>query len=166
MRELINGIIFIFGGGLTLSALLTTLIFLLPERLQRTQILLETSPKRAFGIGLVNFIFFGLLAAFGFQRPQLLRLLAVFITLALSGLGAMGLAAVLHLLRQRIYEHHTLAETLKTAVLLVAAGLTPIVGWFVLTPIIFITGLGAVIITFIRPSEAAAPPDEPDRLPY
>jgi len=39
---------------------------------------------------------------------------------------------------------------LKTAVLLIAGGLVPLLGWFVVTPILLLIGLGAGIIALVR----------------
>ena len=166
MREILGVIILAVGSGATLAILLTVLTYLLPGHVQRAQIILETSAKRAFVIGLVNFMFFGLIAAFGAERSGPLGLIAGLIALALLGLSAIGLTAVNQLLRQRIYDSHTVNATLKTAVLLIAAGLTPIIGWFILTPLTIMTGLGAIIITLFRSPKKDPATDNADSLPY
>lgn len=164
MGELLGAIILALVSGITLAALLTTLTYLLPEQVQRTQAVLEGSAKRAFVIGLVNFIFFGLLAAFGLERGPLLRLLGALLALALLAAGSVGLTAVTQILRQRIYGRQTISDTVKTAVLLITAGFTPIVGWFILAPLTLLTSLGAAIIALLR--SAPPPPDEREPLPY
>ena len=166
MGEILGVIILTLLGGLALAALLTVLLHLLPQQVQKTRTILESSPKRAFVVGLVNFIFFGLLATFGAERRELLQLIAVLIVLTLLGLSAVGLTAVTHLLRQRMYDSRTVNDTFKTAVLLIAAGLSPVVGWFVLTPLTLLTSLGAVIISLFRSPQPSTKSNDMETLPY
>jgi hypothetical protein len=168
MNDIFAGTIILIGGIVTLTALLTTLVFLLPQRIERTRRALLASSKQAFGIGLVNIIFFGLLAALLLQGGELFQLIGLLLALALLALASLGLAAILLLLRQRIYIQPTseIQVTLKTAVLLIAAGLSPFVGWFVLTPLTLITGLGAVILTIVRREKETADTTLSQQLPY
>ena len=153
MSEIIAGIFIILSTGATLIALLTTLIYLIPARVNHVQHILETSTRRAFGIGLINTIFFGLLVAFLTQGGEFLALIALLITLTLLAFALIGLTSFLQIVRERIYHNTSrslLSATIRAAVLLIAAGLTPIAGWFILTPLVLITGLGATLITLIR----------------
>lgn len=138
-------------GGATLVALLTVWLYLIPGFAHRVQLQMESRPGRSFGVGVVNLTFFGILAAL-LAQAEVLQLITILILLALLALTVTGLSGFLLLLRGRLYPHtvETLGETLKTAVLLVAAGLAPVVGWFVLTPITLLTGLGATITVLLR----------------
>ncbi len=159
MPELILALLTALGGGLTLAALLATLIYLLPQRVSRARHALQRAPGRAFLVGLANALFFGILAALFSQGGDLGGLLALLILLALLALAAIGLAGTLLLLRERIYAPapSTLAVTLKTGLLLIAAALAPIIGWFVLAPILLLVGLGAALLGWRAPKTTPAP---------
>lgn len=141
---------------LTLIALLTTLIYLVPEKARQAQQTLAARPGRSFLIGLVNLLFFGILAAFLSQGGELLGMFSLFILLALLALAFIGLAGLVLMLRPRFFPpheetaHSSLAVTVRTAVLLVTAMLAPVIGWFVLAPILLIAGLGAGIRVVVR----------------
>ena len=156
MIELIGITLLTIVSYFALIALLTTLVYLIPEKVRQTQQTLTARPGRSFLIGLVNLLFFGILAAFMSQGGELLSMIAVAILLALLALAFVGLAGVALMLRPRFFPpheetaHSSLAVTMRAAVLLVTAVLAPIVGWFVLGPILLIAGLGAGIMTVAR----------------
>jgi hypothetical protein len=115
-------------------------------------------PGRSLVIGLVNWIFFAiiafLIAAIGNELPRPLRALfnltALSIILALLAATSVGLAAVVTLLRDRFSPHDSSPKsTIWTAVLLLVAGLAPVVGWLILTPATLAASLGATIIALI-----------------
>ena len=68
-------IIILFSWG-TLAALLVLLPALLPGRVQRTQQIAQSSPGRAFVIGLVNLLFFGVVIAIFAQGGEFGGLMA------------------------------------------------------------------------------------------
>ncbi|MCB8921184.1 MAG: hypothetical protein H6662_06340 [Ardenticatenaceae bacterium] len=142
-------------GGLTLAALFTTLVYLLPNRVSRASRALEQAPGRAFLLGLVNALFFGVLGLLFSQGGDLGRLLGVLIFLVLLAGTAVGLSGAVLLLRGRVYPQlDNLHGTLKTAVLLIAAVLAPVVGWFILTPILLLISLGAALMGWHNPKQA------------
>ena len=169
MVELIGIITLTLAGFMTLVALLTTLAYLIPQRAERVRQTVAARPGRSFIIGLVNLLFFGALAALFSQGGEVGSLLALIILLVLLALAFMGLMGLTLHLRQRFYPPHEassytlLAVTARTSALLVAALLAPVAGWFILTPILLITGLGAAIATLVRrrPSEAVTPGEAP-----
>ncbi len=166
MVELIGIITLTLAGFVTLAALLTTLAYLIPQRAERVRQTTSARPGRSFIIGLVNATFFGILAALFSQGGELGSLLAIIILLALLGLAFIGLTGLALLLRQRFYPlheetpHSLLAVTARTSALLVAALLSPVVGWFLLTPILLIIGLGAAIAALVRRRPEGVTPDE------
>jgi len=155
MRELV-GFILLTTTFATIVALLTLLPFLLPRRVTRTRDVIQATPGRAFLIGLANALFFLVIAAILAQGENGGVLLAIIIVLALLALAAIGLAGLVTLLRDRIYPHAAdtpgLNLTVRTAVLLTLAALLPGLGWFVLTPLLLLVGLGAAITAFVRRS--------------
>ena len=153
MGEIIGLILLTISSIVTLVAMLVLLPALIPNKVSQAQIVLQQSPGRSFVIGLVNFIFFFVIAAVLFQGGDFASLLALIILLALFGLAAIGLAGVVLIVQARIYEDGSIKEirqTMKSATLLTLAGLFPLIGWFVLTPIVLLCCLGAVIMVLVR----------------
>jgi hypothetical protein len=149
-------IIILFSGG-TLAALLVLLPALLPGRVARAQQIAQNSPGRAFVIGLVNFLFFGVLVLIFSQGAELGGLIAGTILLALMTVTAVGLAGINQILQGRLYPNDSGVKVgLKTAVLLLASGLLPLLGWFVLTPVLLLISLGAAIIALVQRKSTAS----------
>lgn len=143
-------LIILFTWG-TLAALLVLLPALLPGRVARAQQIVQSSPGRAFVIGLVNFLFFGVLIAIFSRGAELGGLIAATIFMAILAVTAVGLAAINQIVQGRLYPNDGgVKVSLKTAVLLIAGGLVPLLGWLVLTPILLFISLGAGIITLVR----------------
>ncbi|WP_420641198.1 hypothetical protein [Candidatus Leptofilum sp.] len=143
-------IIVLFSWG-TLAALLVLLPALLPGRVARAQQVAKNSPGRSFVIGLVNFLFFGVLIAIFSQGGELGGLIAAIIFLLLLAVTAVGLSAINQIVQTRLYpKDEGVKVGLKTAVLLIAGGLVPLLGWFVVAPILLLIGLGAGIIALVR----------------
>lgn len=152
-------IIVLFSGG-TLAALLVVLPSLLPGRVTRAQQIAQTSPGRAFVIGLVNCLFFGVVMAIFAQGGDVGGLIAATILLALLTVTAVGLAAINQIVQGRLYPNVGGVKVgLKTAVLLIAAALLPLLGWFVFTPFLLLISLGAGIIALVRRNNRLAPND-------
>jgi hypothetical protein len=149
-------IIVLFSWG-TLAALLVLLPALLPERVARAQQIAQTSPGRAFVIGLVNFLFFGVVAAIFTNGGEAGGLIALIISLAIVAIMAVGLAAINQIVQGRLYANEGGVKVgLKTAVLLIASCLLPLLGWLVVMPILLLISLGAGIIALVRRKSAPA----------
>lgn len=161
MTDLMSAAILTLLGFVTLVALLTTLTYLIPQRAERSRQILQERPGRAFVIGLVNLLFFGVLAAVFSQAGEAGGLLGLIILLTLLGLSVIGLTGLLLLLRHRFYppheetNHSLLAVTVRSSAILMAGFLAPVVGWFILAPILLIVGLGTGIMTLVRNGRAA-----------
>ena len=153
-------IIILFSWG-TLAALLVLLPTLLPARVTRAQQVVQNSPGRAFVIGLVNFLFFGLVATIFAQGGDVGGLIALIILLALAAITAVGLAALNQMVQARLFPNRSGVRVgLKTAVILIAGGLVPLLGWFAVTPILLLIGLGTGIIALVRRNTNTAPPEQ------
>ncbi|MEZ4593808.1 MAG: hypothetical protein R3D55_22080 [Chloroflexota bacterium] len=156
-------LIILFSWG-TLAALLVLLPALLPGRVARAQQVAQNSPGRSLVIGLVNCLFFGVVATIFAQGGDLGGLIALIILLALAAVTAVGLAAINQIVQTRLYpKDEGVKVGLKTAVLLIAGGLVPLLGWFVITPILLLIGLGAGIIALVRRQRNAA---QENKMPF
>ncbi len=143
-------ILILFCWG-TLAALLVLLPALLPGRVARAQQVAQNNPGRSFVIGLVNFLFFGVLAAIFTNGGEVGGLIALLISLAILAITAVGLAALNQIVQARLYpKDEGVRVGLKTAVLLIAGGMVPVLGWLVVAPILLLVGLGAGIIALVR----------------
>ncbi|VAW37432.1 hypothetical protein MNBD_CHLOROFLEXI01-3352 [hydrothermal vent metagenome] len=151
MPEIIQFIIIALFSGATLATLLVLLPTLLPNSVQRAQQIAQNSPGRSLLIGLVNALFFGVLIAIFSQGGELGGLIAAIILLALLMVTAVGLAGLTQIVQERLYpDSGGVKVGLKTAVLIITASLLPLLGWFVLTPVLLLISLGAAIIAFVR----------------
>ncbi len=159
MSEAFQLILIALFSGATLAALLVLLPALLPTHVQRAKQIVQKSPKRAFLIGLVNALFFSVLIAIFSQGAELGGLIAGIILLALLLVTAVGLAGLNQIVQERLYaKEDGVKRGLKTAVLLIAASLLPLLGWFVLAPILLLISLGAAIIALVRRKTADSVP--------
>jgi hypothetical protein len=160
MEERIGGLIVLIASGAALAALLTLMVVLLPNLSNRTSRTMETMPGRSFLLGAVNFIFFSAVAfvlsqignGVGGFFGGIFSLTALFISIILLLLLCIGLAGLVRLIGERTNDGKpvSLGQLFRAAVLLVAAVLAPLAGWFVLAPLALFTGLGAAIIALVQ----------------
>jgi hypothetical protein len=150
-------LLILFGGG-GLISILAVINLLFPLPVEATRAALEASLGRSLLIGLVNFIFVGLLDLLllwlgqmaGRVAGGILVILGGAITVALGTLVILGLAGLTRLIGERIGAASSpLMTHLRGSLLIVLAGLTPFLGWWVFTPLVLWTGLGAAIQTLL-----------------
>jgi MFS family permease len=157
MTEILSLTFVLILSAVPLTALLALLPYLLPARTARTQQVWHGRSRRAFWLGLANFIFFGLLATMFAQGGDFGGLLSLLILLTLAAFAFIGLGGLVRLLQNRIFTQETFATALKTAVLLTLALFTPLIGWFVLAPILLITSLGTALLGWRQPKQPPIP---------
>jgi hypothetical protein len=155
MDQGIGMLVLVIVVGTSLVALFAVMGVLFTRTLERTRAAVEELPARSFLIGLVNVLFLlaiilGLGALRNSMGPSYLDLLVVLI-LALLAVGiAVGLAALVQVVGERLLpDRSSLAQRIWGAVALVLACLTPYVGWFGLLPYLALTGLGAFILGWL-----------------
>jgi hypothetical protein len=163
--EILAMILFVLFGGITLITLLAALGLILPGATTRTKAVLDASLGRAFIIGLVNLAFFLilflLLVSAGEWSGQgalseILGVLGILIVLTLTVFALAGLAGLARLLGERIGEAKSAFRgDLRGGLVLVLAGLAPFVGWYLFTPFILATALGASILALFRKKSKA-----------
>jgi hypothetical protein len=160
MEELFAAFFVAVVGGAAIAALLALVVILLPRLSGTTARTLETMPGRSLALGAVNFIFFFAVAVvlsrigdgIGGFFGGLFSLAALIISVVLLMLLSMGLGALVRLISERTNSQSPLAagQLYRSAALLVGAGLAPLAGWFVLTPLAIFIGLGATIIALVQ----------------
>ncbi len=128
---------------------------LFANRVIRAQRVINQMPARAIGVGLVNFLFFGVIAMILFSVAEntngaikvILTSPALLITVLLAITLSLGLAGMVNVLGERILpEHSSLKKSVWGSVLLTFACALPFVGWFLLLPYTALLGFGAVIL--------------------
>ena len=174
MDQLINLILLVASGIVTVVALLTAINLLLPGPVQKVQQNLESALGHSTLLGLVNFLFFGtIVVLFVWLVDRLDNVIAgvfvgvfVFLAgligLAIVVLAVFGLVAFANLLGSRIGGEMVspFKANLRGGLLLVLAGIAPYVGWLIFTPLVIWAGLGAAIQAFIPRRNAAVPVEE------
>jgi len=145
---------------ISLTAYFLVMGALFPKRTAKTESIINQLPGRSFGLGMVNFLFFGvivlgLMFLMDGRVPEFLRVVLFFPTMAIAGLlialSAFGLAGMVKMFGVRIFpELHPLKQTIWGSVILCLACALPFAGWFLLLPCILFTGFGAVILGFFQ----------------
>ncbi len=166
--EILGIILFVPLAGITIVALFAALILLIPTPIEKTRTHLENTPARSLLLGIVNFIFFAILATIlvwlAEQSGGLLGGIFVFfagiIMLGFAIYALLGLAAFVNLLGEHIGGEKTpFVSNLRGGTLLLLAALAPYIGWLVFTPLVIWTGFGAAISALIR-RKKVSPPEE------
>ncbi len=147
---------------ITFSAYFLVIGALFPNRVAKTQVIINQTTARSFGLGMVNFLFFGtivlvLLFLMDGRVPEFLRILLIAPTLAITGLlivlATIGLTSMVKILGERIFpDFSLLKQTLWASVVLSLACSLPFVGWFLLLPYVAFVGIGATILGFFQKS--------------
>ncbi len=155
MNEFLQIMVVILPFIIPLAAYFLVLAALFPNRAAKTQRVLTTMPGRSFGVGLINFLFFGLIALVLFSIAEnagsvvktILMIPALVILAALAIALSFGLAGMVNQLGERIFPDHLVwKRTAWGTVVLSLACLLPAIGWFLLFPYAGAVGIGAFIL--------------------
>jgi hypothetical protein len=147
---------------LGLSAFFLVLNALFLPRITKAKSIIQSMPARSFGIGLVNFLFFFVIAAVLFSVAEnagpfiksILTIPALIILAFLAIVLSLGLAGMSNLIGERIFsDFSSWKQTFWGTVCLSLACALPIVGWFLLFPYVGFVGIGAVILGFFQRNE-------------
>lgn len=155
VRLLLVGILLTIGS----AAYFLVANALFPQRVAKTRTIVQSMPWRSFGIGLVNFVFFFVIAAVLLSVAEstgpfikgVLTIPALVILAFLSIVLSIGLAAMSSMIGERLFTDLSMGkQTLWGAVCLCLACALPFVGWFLLLPYVSFLGIGAVILGFLQ----------------
>lgn len=131
------------------------------KRVSKTQNVINQTPGRSFGLGLVNFLFFSaiIFALFAIAENTgnfvkgLLTVPAFIILAFLISLLSIGLTAMVKVMSERMFPDLTAwKQMLWGSVILCFACALPFVGWFLLIPYVMFIGIGATILGFLQKS--------------
>lgn len=158
VAEFVRNLLLLLATGAGLAALSPLCAALFPGVVGRARRNAELLPRRSLAVGLVNALFFGLLAAGISQGGDVAGLLALLLITAALGLAALGLAGLSLLVAERLGVGGPPAlRALAGALVLCLASLTPVVGWFGVAALALLTGLGAAIIALVQRGPREAP---------
>jgi hypothetical protein len=158
-------ILYMLLGGGTLIALLATVDLFLPKPVARARQKLEATPMRSFLVGFINVLSWLVILILWFVwtqykgGPDVLAYvigtaLAVLLLIGIIIPGIPGVVALAGLTGSRWKASASpLGQDLRGGLLVVLACLTPYVGWFILTPALLCTAIGAGLLTFFQPKE-------------
>ena len=137
----------LFGIGFTAWAMIMAASILFAEKALAARNLTEQHPWRAFAVGLGVLIPLGLIgltmAALPLPPAKLLGTTLLLALVALSMFGASGLCLSLAgRLRAMEPGISVYASVVRSASFLVIASFFPMVGWFLVAPVVFILSLG------------------------
>ena len=162
MTDIFRFFIIILLLTISLSAYFLVISALFPNRVDKTQRIFNQMTGRAFMLGLVNFVFFGvialILASIAENTEGLIKVIltipALLIFAFLAVLLSTGLTGVANLLGTRLFpEHTTWKQTVWGSIILTLACALPFVGWFLLLPALGFVGIGATILGFVQKRE-------------
>lgn len=137
----------LMGIGFTTWALILAASLLFNGRAHAAKERYESHPWAGFGIGLVMTLTVGLLSLVLAQVPvplfKIMGTSGLMLLLAISSLGSAGLCQLIAVrIRNLEPTLSPYAALTRAAMLIVVAGFFPILGWFFIGPILFVTSLG------------------------
>jgi hypothetical protein len=149
--------------GIAFPGLLTTWWLLFPATVQRAQARLDQTPWRCFWLGGILFAVLiiptAVLLSLPFDPAKFFGWALIVLTLAVSSLGAAGIAAKMGQPLANKMNANPAAGFWLGAVTLELAVIFPVIGWFLIFPLTTVTALGATGFALLRwaPKPALAP---------
>ena len=144
---------------IALAAYFLVIGALFANRVTKTQNIINQTSGRAFSLGLVNFLFFGVIALVllsvaentGAFAKGVLTIPALLILAFLSMLLSLGLTGMVNVLGERLFSDlPSWKRNIWSTVILCFACALPFVGWFLLLPYVGFVGIGASILGFFQ----------------
>jgi hypothetical protein len=142
--------------GIVFPGLLTTWWLLFPVRVERIRARLAITPWGCLGMGTLGALAFGfpiaLLLGLPFGPAKFVGTILLFSGLAFASLGATGLAAEMgdRLARQSGAKFTPAGAMVGGALALELAAAFPLIGWFLVIPLVTVAGLGAACFGLLR----------------
>jgi hypothetical protein len=162
MTDILRLLLIIFMLAVSLSSYFLVVGVFFPNRIDKTRRAIEQWIARSFGVGLVNFLFFGAIAFIllmltnGDNRvDDWLRVILIPPTIVVWGFIAVlltfGLSAVVNMLGEKLFpEQAKIKQILFGGTVLTFACALPFAGWFLLLPFVGFMGIGGTILGFFQ----------------
>lgn len=140
--------------GIVFPGLLVAWLLLLPNVVARAQQRVMCSPWKSFALGVVTLVVVAIPIALlnAAAGPlQFIGIVSVFVLLTIVSIGAAGVAALMgERLRAQGVNATTPGGLLRGAIALEFAMGFPLVGWFIVLPLVAIVSLGAAVFALLR----------------
>lgn len=159
MTDILRLLLILLLLNISLAANFLVIGAFFAKRVEKTQRAINLLTARSFGVGIVNFLFFGVIAVVLFSIAEntngflqaILTIPALIITGLLVLLLTFGLTGMVNELGARLFSEQSAWKQIVwgSAALTFACAL-PFVGWFLLMPYVALTGFGAVILGFFQ----------------
>lgn len=155
MSDILRLFLIVVMLTISLAAYFLILSIFFPQRIERIKSVIRSMSGRSLGIGLVNFVFFTVLALVLFSLADnagavlrgILSVLAILITAFLAVMLSFGFAGITDLIGERLLpDAISWKQTVWGSVGLSLACALPFVGWFLLLPYAGFLGVGAFIL--------------------
>jgi predicted permease len=163
MSEILRLFLFVILMTISLVAYFLVAQALFPQRILKTKAIIQSMPARSLGIGLVNFVFFAVIALVLFSVSEnasaflkvILTIPALIILAFLTVVLSFGLTGMAVLIGERLSpEISVWKQTMWGTICFSLACALPFVGWFLLLPYLGFVGIGAVILGFFQRAKA------------
>ena len=151
-NQLLGLVLGLIALSIGLAALLLLCEIAFPQLVARTRRNAERMPIRSIVVGLINMVFFGLIATALLSGDDGSRVLGLIVATILLSFVAVGLAAVAQLLGERLRpdDPSAVRRLLAGAATLELAALVPLVGWFAVPALAGLLGYGALVIALVQ----------------
>jgi hypothetical protein len=156
MSGIMRIFIIILPLTLCLIAYFLTANALFPVRIGKTKAIIQSMPGRSFGVGLVNFSFFFIIAVILISISENIDTEFIKGIVMLPGLLILGFILIMltfglagmvnHIGERMVTETSPWKQTVWGALCLCLACALPFAGWFLLLPYAGFTGMGAFIL--------------------
>ncbi|MBI4674037.1 MAG: hypothetical protein HY741_20515 [Chloroflexi bacterium] len=144
----------LFALGVVFPGLLLAWTLLLPALVERARERVTLTPWKSFFLGALALLVAGVPTAIlnGRAGPlQFIGIVSVFVLLTIVSIGAAGVAALMgERLRGQGVNATTPGALLRGAVALEFAMVFPLVGWFIVLPLVGTLSLGAATFALLR----------------
>jgi hypothetical protein len=138
-----------------------TWLLLLPNVVERAQMRVTRTPWKSFLLGAGALIVAGIPIALlnAAAGPlQFIGIVSAFVLLTIVSIGAAGVAAMMgERLRGQGVNATTPGALVRGAIALEFAMVFPLVGWFIVLPLVALASLGAAVFAFLRWGVRASP---------
>ncbi len=140
--------------GIAFPGMLSAWWLLFPNTVERAQVRLERTPWQCFWMGSITTILglipIFILLALPFGPAKFAGASLIVILLGISSLGSAGLAAQMGKYLAQKSNLEPAAAFIRSSVALELAVFFPVIGWFLVFPLILVTAIGATSFALLR----------------
>ncbi len=170
MNEAIGVFIYVVLLAGAIAAYCVVMVLFFGRAVTNAELNATLAPGRAFGVGLVNLLFFGTVAVLsaGVADSTGISLLVIpaLVALGLVGIGwSIGVSALARAAGARLLPTvNGFQQVAIGAGVLTLASLLPFIGWFILLPYLLFVGLGSTIMSLFSARSGTTTVTEEDHL--